>query len=104
VSFFILYTVGKTPWTEDQFVARPLPTHRINAYNTDIRSLSGIRTHDPSVRTSEDSSCPRPRGHYDRPVASLSERKMRLPEDDLLLAIGFMQSAAPAAGQPQFTG
>jgi hypothetical protein len=26
--FFILYTVGKTPWTRDQPVARPLPTHR----------------------------------------------------------------------------
>jgi hypothetical protein len=27
-SFAILYTVGRTPWTEDQPVARPLPTHR----------------------------------------------------------------------------
>jgi hypothetical protein len=27
-SFLILYTVGKTPWTGDQPVARPLPTHR----------------------------------------------------------------------------
>jgi hypothetical protein len=25
----ILYTVGRTPWTGDQPVARPLPTHRI---------------------------------------------------------------------------
>jgi hypothetical protein len=24
----ILYTVGRTPWTGDQPVARPLPTHR----------------------------------------------------------------------------
>jgi hypothetical protein len=28
-SFLILYTVGRTPWKEDQAVARPLPTHRI---------------------------------------------------------------------------
>jgi hypothetical protein len=28
-SFFIFYTVGRTPWTGDQPVARPLPTHRI---------------------------------------------------------------------------
>jgi hypothetical protein len=28
--------------------------------------LNGIRTHDPSVRASEDSSCLRPRGHCDR--------------------------------------
>jgi hypothetical protein len=27
-SFLILYTVGKSPWMEDQPVARPLPTHR----------------------------------------------------------------------------
>jgi hypothetical protein len=27
-SFLILYTAGRTPWTEDQPVARPLPTHR----------------------------------------------------------------------------
>jgi hypothetical protein len=40
--------------------------HRINARNTDIHALSGIRTHDPSVRASRDSSCLRPRGHCDR--------------------------------------
>jgi hypothetical protein len=27
-SFLIFYTVGRTPWTEDKPVARPLPTHR----------------------------------------------------------------------------
>jgi hypothetical protein len=42
--------------------------HRISAYNTDIHALSEIRTHDPSVRASKDSSCLRPRGHCDRPV------------------------------------
>jgi hypothetical protein len=26
--FLNLYTVGRTPWTGDQLVARPLPTHR----------------------------------------------------------------------------
>jgi hypothetical protein len=26
--FLILYTVGRTPWTVDQPVAKPLPTHR----------------------------------------------------------------------------
>jgi hypothetical protein len=35
--------------------------------HTDIHASSGIRTHDPSVRASEDSSCFRPRGHCDRP-------------------------------------
>jgi hypothetical protein len=36
--------------------------HRIYA-QTNIHVLSGIRTHDRSVRASEDSSCFRPRGH-----------------------------------------
>jgi hypothetical protein len=31
-SFLILYTVGKTPWTGNQPVARPLPIHRTNAH------------------------------------------------------------------------
>jgi hypothetical protein len=28
-SFLIVYTIGRIPWTGDQPVARPLPTHRI---------------------------------------------------------------------------
>jgi hypothetical protein len=39
--------------------------HRINAH-TDIYALIVIRTHDPSVRASEDNSCLRLRGHCDR--------------------------------------
>jgi hypothetical protein len=27
-SFLIFYTVGRTPWTADQPVTRPLPAHR----------------------------------------------------------------------------
>jgi hypothetical protein len=61
--FLILYTVGRTPWTGDQPVAGPLRTHRIN---THIHALSGIRTHDPSVRVGEDGSCLRPGGHCNR--------------------------------------
>jgi hypothetical protein len=64
--FLILYTVGRTRWTGDQPVARPLPVYRINAHNTGIHALSGIRAHDPSVRAGEDSSCLRPLGHCDR--------------------------------------
>jgi hypothetical protein len=30
--FLNLYIVGRTPWTGDQLIARPLPTQRINAY------------------------------------------------------------------------
>jgi hypothetical protein len=61
------YTDGRTPWTGDQPVARPLPAHTINSY-TDIHASSGIRTHDPSVRAGGDVSCLRPRGHCDRPT------------------------------------
>jgi hypothetical protein len=43
--------------------------HRINAHTTpNTHALNGIRTHDPRVRASEDSSCLRPRGHCDRPT------------------------------------
>jgi hypothetical protein len=49
-------TVGRTPWTRDQPVAR----------QTDVHALSGIRTPSSSVRAGEDSSCLRPRGHCDR--------------------------------------
>jgi hypothetical protein len=30
--FLNQYTVGRTPWTGDQLVARPLPAHRINTH------------------------------------------------------------------------
>jgi hypothetical protein len=46
-------------------------TNRINA-NTDIHALSGIRSDDPSVRASEDSSCLRPHGHSDRRVKHIT--------------------------------
>jgi hypothetical protein len=66
------FTDGRTPCTSDQLVARPLPKHRTTQtqnkriHTPNIHSLSGIRTHDPSVRASEDSSCLRPRGYCDR--------------------------------------
>jgi hypothetical protein len=33
-SLLILYTVGRTPWTRDQSVARPLPTIRTTQTST----------------------------------------------------------------------
>jgi hypothetical protein len=50
-SFVILYTVHTTPWTGDQPVARPLPTHRTTQTQikcTDTHALSGIRTTIPA--------------------------------------------------------
>jgi hypothetical protein len=55
--FLDFYTVGRSSCTEDQPVAHTeQQKHRINAYNIDVHALSGIRTHDPSARTSEDNS------------------------------------------------
>jgi hypothetical protein len=58
-------TIGRTHWTGGSAhrKAATYTEHRINANN---HALSGIRTHDPSVRASEESSCLRPRGHRDR--------------------------------------
>jgi hypothetical protein len=47
---------------------------RINSHNTDIHALSGIRTHNPSIRESEDSLRLRPRGHCDRPIADRAKK------------------------------
>jgi hypothetical protein len=53
----LFYTDGRTPWTSDQFVTRPLPTQQYQhkqrkfAY-TNIHALTGIRTHYSSFRAS----------------------------------------------------
>jgi hypothetical protein len=46
--------------SQGQYLHAGQHKHRINTY-TDIHALSGIRTHDPSVRASE--ACLRPRDH-----------------------------------------
>jgi hypothetical protein len=49
------FTDGRTPWTSDQLVARPLPKHRTTqTQNTqihipNIHAFSGIRTHNPRL-------------------------------------------------------
>jgi hypothetical protein len=47
-------------------ISPSLPTQRTTQTRTDIRALSRIRTHDPSVRASEDGSSLRRRGHSER--------------------------------------
>jgi hypothetical protein len=78
-----LYTIGRTPWTSDLPVARPLPKYwttqtqknarararahtHTHTHTPNIHVRSGIRAHDHSVRASEDSSCLRPRCYCDR--------------------------------------
>jgi hypothetical protein len=68
--FLNLYTVGRTPWTEDQ-PRRKAATYTQDNTNrelthTDIHASSWIRTHDVSVRAGEDGSCLRPPSHCDR--------------------------------------
>jgi hypothetical protein len=64
-------TVGRTPWTDDQLIARPLSVKQTqkDAHTTqtlNIHGLSGIRIHGPGVRASEDGSCLWPLGYCDR--------------------------------------
>jgi hypothetical protein len=58
-SFVILHTVGRTPWTVDQPVARPLPTHRTtqtqNKHTQTSMPRVGFEPTTPSARADEDS-------------------------------------------------
>jgi hypothetical protein len=63
------------PWLLFQF-PKPIHNRGISSsqgryLHTDTRALSGIRTHDPSVLASEDSSCLKPRSHCDRQASML---------------------------------
>jgi hypothetical protein len=64
------YTDGRTPWTSDKPVARPLPIHRTT--QTENKLLYRLpcfgcdSNSDLSFRASEDSSWRRPRGHRTR--------------------------------------
>jgi hypothetical protein len=65
-SLMIIFTDGRTPWTSDQLVARPLPKHGTTQTHTpNIHVLCWIRTHDPGFRASEDSAYLRPLGYRD---------------------------------------
>jgi hypothetical protein len=55
-----LFTIGSTPWTCDQPVARSLPKHRTAQtqnkriyYTLNIHSQGGIRTHNHGLRAIE---------------------------------------------------
>jgi hypothetical protein len=54
----------------DQPVAKPISKQRTTQtqnkriHTPNIHILSGIRTHDPSVRASEDGTCLRPRSYW----------------------------------------
>jgi hypothetical protein len=54
-----LVTISTTPWTSDQLITRPLPEHRTaqtqnkHIYTPNIHALSGIRTHNHSIRAKQ---------------------------------------------------
>ena len=52
-------------------------SHQLATQETDIHAPGGIRTHDPSKRAAADPRL-RPRGHWDRPLASLREYNLQL--------------------------
>jgi hypothetical protein len=66
--FYDHFTEGRTRWTSDQLVAKPLPKHTQNKHIhiPNIHALCGIRTQDPGFRASEDSTYPRPLCYRDR--------------------------------------
>jgi hypothetical protein len=66
-----LFTIGRTlgqviSSSQGLYLNAGQHKHRINTHTPNIHAISGIRTHDHSVRTSEDSSCLTPLGHRDR--------------------------------------
>jgi hypothetical protein len=98
-SFLILYTVGRTPWTEHQPVARPLPSHRetqTEQTQTNIHALSGIRTHEPSVRAGE--------GHSDRLLQVLCAIILRNPKSTMLIlhSVSFNETVSMQNGKFNF--
>jgi hypothetical protein len=63
--FWILaaFSVQLTSSQAHYYTENNTNTEQTHAYND---ALSGIRTHDPSLRAGEDSSCLTTRGHCDR--------------------------------------
>jgi hypothetical protein len=59
-------TVGRTPLDEGSARRRDLYLTTQTLYKTNIQAPGGIRTHDPSKRSTADLRL-RPRGHWDRP-------------------------------------
>jgi hypothetical protein len=64
----LCYTDGKTPWTGDQLVARPLPTHRTTqTQNKRTNRHPFLNSNSRSQHSNERRQlCLRPRGHCNR--------------------------------------
>jgi hypothetical protein len=67
---WIYETIGRTPWKGNRPDARLLPTHRTTQHRetqTHIHAPSRIRTWDLNIWATEDCTCLRPLGYWDRP-------------------------------------
>jgi hypothetical protein len=79
--FPVLFTDDRTPWTRDQLVARPLPTHRTTQNRETHIHIKhscpnwGSNPQSQRPRASEDSSCLRPLGYSDQPLHCLTKMK-----------------------------
>jgi hypothetical protein len=60
--------------TQGLYLHRPTQCRKTR---THIHTSGGIRTHDPSVRTTEDSTCLRPLGHCDRFIFECLDKKKK---------------------------
>jgi hypothetical protein len=90
-SFLIFYTVGRTPWTGDQPVARPLPAHR-TAQTQNKRTQTSMPwvefepTNPAFERAKTVHALDRAAGHCDRQVMYLSHYiRELLPETRAVL-------------------
>jgi hypothetical protein len=76
----LFYTDSRIPWTSNEPITRPLPTHRTtqtqNKHTHRHPYLEWIQTHDPSVRANEDGSCLKPCGHCDQQFNIFSSLKI----------------------------
>jgi hypothetical protein len=74
-------TDGKSPWTSDQLIARPVATqdntNRINVHiHINIHASSRIQTYNPGIQESQDSLCLTSLSYCDRHVFITNVKKM----------------------------
>jgi hypothetical protein len=82
-------TVGTTPLDKGPARRRDLYLTTQTLYKTNFHASGGIRTHDPSKRSTADLRL-RPTGHWDRPIgvskdfnpSTFSPRRLLDPADD----------------------
>jgi len=79
----LVWIFGRTPWPGEQPNARPLPKQD---NTTHIHASRRIRNRDPSVRAVEDSTCLKPRDHWDRRLLLKFEGDKYEPKASLIIS------------------